>query len=207
MSFVNWYPTDALIGRAGGFGWECVGSSPGSAGLTNTQTETFTIGSRSLTVQFVFESLAVEPGHYSGESFAWNQINSASITASTGVWYNNETVNLVKTLSSNNPFRNNHPQLGTLTQAGPSYQITAVTGYTNNRFSIGTSGTLTVYTGSNTLLWTNGYSNTTEPLVVSGTVDPLRDVCGKRISSCKKRFGDYANLPFGSFPAAGTFYG
>jgi lambda family phage minor tail protein L len=27
------------------------------------------------------------------------------------------------------------------------------------------------------------------------------DVCGKRLSSCKKRFGD--NLPFGGFPGAG----
>jgi lambda family phage minor tail protein L len=30
-----------------------------------------------------------------------------------------------------------------------------------------------------------------------------QDVCGKRLSSCKARFGQYAELPFGSFPAAG----
>lgn len=29
------------------------------------------------------------------------------------------------------------------------------------------------------------------------------DVCGKRLSSCKARFGEYAGLPFGGFPAAG----
>lgn len=29
------------------------------------------------------------------------------------------------------------------------------------------------------------------------------DVCGKRLNSCKLRFGDYAELPFGGFPAAG----
>lgn len=29
------------------------------------------------------------------------------------------------------------------------------------------------------------------------------DVCGKRLSSCKKRFGEDNPLPFGSFPAAG----
>lgn len=29
------------------------------------------------------------------------------------------------------------------------------------------------------------------------------DVCGKRLSSCKVRFGQYAELPFGGFPAAG----
>lgn len=30
-----------------------------------------------------------------------------------------------------------------------------------------------------------------------------QDVCGKRLSSCKLRFGEYDPLPFGSFPAAG----
>lgn len=31
------------------------------------------------------------------------------------------------------------------------------------------------------------------------------DVCGKRLGSCKARFGEYAELPFGGFPAAGLF--
>lgn len=29
------------------------------------------------------------------------------------------------------------------------------------------------------------------------------DVCGKKLSSCRKRFGQNGNLPFGSFPGAG----
>lgn len=29
------------------------------------------------------------------------------------------------------------------------------------------------------------------------------DVCGKRVASCKRRFGENAELPFGSFPGAG----
>lgn len=29
------------------------------------------------------------------------------------------------------------------------------------------------------------------------------DVCGKRLSSCRARFGQYAELPYGGFPAAG----
>jgi len=29
------------------------------------------------------------------------------------------------------------------------------------------------------------------------------DKCGKRVSSCNKRFGDNGELPFGSFPTAG----
>lgn len=31
------------------------------------------------------------------------------------------------------------------------------------------------------------------------------DVCGKRLSSCKARFGATAALPFGSFPGVGTY--
>lgn len=30
-----------------------------------------------------------------------------------------------------------------------------------------------------------------------------QDVCGKRLSSCKCRFGQFAELPYGGFPAAG----
>ncbi len=36
------------------------------------------------------------------------------------------------------------------------------------------------------------------------TDDPSKDVCGRRLSSCKCRFGANAALPFGGFPAAGT---
>jgi hypothetical protein len=155
----------------------------------------------------VFQSTALPVPHYTGEAFAWNQINSATISSSTGSWYKDEVINLSKTLSGGNPFRNNHPTLGTLTDAGATYVITAVTGNTNNRLNITTTGGLIIFTNANTQLWTSGYSSADEPLVITGTIDPLRDVCGKRISSCRARFGPYSNLPFGSFPAAGTFYG
>jgi lambda family phage minor tail protein L len=36
--------------------------------------------------------------------------------------------------------------------------------------------------------------------------DPEEDVCGKRLNSCKLRFGENEVLPFGSFPGIGTFY-
>lgn len=32
------------------------------------------------------------------------------------------------------------------------------------------------------------------------------DVCGKKLSSCKARFGSTAELPFGSYPGIGTFF-
>ena len=35
------------------------------------------------------------------------------------------------------------------------------------------------------------------------TSDPANDRCGKRLASCKLRFGAYAELPFGGFPGVG----
>lgn len=48
------------------------------------------------------------------------------------------------------------------------------------------------YTGSN-------YFDKNDNTVSSSSAD----VCGKRLSSCKARFGDNNELPFGSFPTAG----
>lgn len=48
------------------------------------------------------------------------------------------------------------------------------------------------YTGTN-------YFNTNDQPVGS----LAQDVCGKRLSSCKLRFGQTAELPYGGFPAAG----
>lgn len=33
------------------------------------------------------------------------------------------------------------------------------------------------------------------------------DVCGKKLSSCKARFGSTAELPYGSYPGIGAFFG
>lgn len=37
----------------------------------------------------------------------------------------------------------------------------------------------------------------------TATGDSSLDKCGKRLSSCKLRFGQYSELPYGGFPAAG----
>jgi lambda family phage minor tail protein L len=37
------------------------------------------------------------------------------------------------------------------------------------------------------------------------TTEESLDICGKRLASCKKRFGTNAELPFGGFPGAGLF--
>lgn len=43
--------------------------------------------------------------------------------------------------------------------------------------------------------------------VFSGDVSTSGDSCGKRLSSCKLRFGKTAELPFGSFPGIGAYFG
>ncbi len=48
------------------------------------------------------------------------------------------------------------------------------------------------YTGTN-------YFNANDEVVATSG----QDVCGKRLSSCKVRFGDFDELPYGGFPAAG----
>ncbi|MDH0899691.1 phage minor tail protein L [Comamonas aquatica] len=35
------------------------------------------------------------------------------------------------------------------------------------------------------------------------TSDPVQDQCGKRLASCRMRFGQYGELPFGGFPGVG----
>lgn len=48
-------------------------------------------------------------------------------------------------------------------------------------------------------------SSLASALAALATNDPLytRDQCSKKLSSCKLRFGDNAQIPFGSFPGAG----
>lgn len=48
-----------------------------------------------------------------------------------------------------------------------------------------------------------GWAGTTYYDANDASTTAGNDVCGKRLSSCKVRFGQYAELPFGGFPAAG----
>jgi len=50
------------------------------------------------------------------------------------------------------------------------------------------------YTGTN-------YFDTNDVPVASSA----NDVCGKRLTSCKLRFGATAELPYGSFPGIGAY--
>lgn len=55
------------------------------------------------------------------------------------------------------------------------------------------------YRGSECGYTGTAYFNINDQPVVS----PSQDVCGKRLNSCKVRFGSTAELPYGGFPAAG----
>ena len=56
-----------------------------------------------------------------------------------------------------------------------------------------------VYRGAECSYTGSSYFDTNDAAVGSLGLD----VCGKRLSSCKARFGSYGELPFGSFPSAG----
>ena len=89
-------------------------------------------------------------------------------------------------------------------------QITNTTGYSNNIAQLGNAGKLKVYVTDvgNTEIDMNGVYISDEPTITTVTNLPPEDTCGKRLSSCQRRFGDDpAALPFGSFPSLGRNIG
>ena len=216
----QWWPDDVLQGRSGGFTWELVGSSPSAAGQTTTATKTFTDtdpitgGVRTVSITFNLTSIAIGADHYSSVNtnytgFGWNEITSITINSSSGFWRHNTDFVPKVTLTSGNPFRNNNPTAGTLTEAGPYYLIQSV-GWNDVRLRIRDTGKLELErTDSSYVVWRSSNPPTTaEPTVVSGTTTSVNvsGMCGKRVSDCRLRFptGDAnGGLPFGSFPALG----
>ena len=227
VTFLNWTPTDARGGRPGAFGYEVVvidggGSLPTAAGQTSaTYSVTFTqndhkifgagngLGTqtRSITIEYTFSSGELASTHYSGVQYSWNNVVSANVTASTGLWQDGETFLAEKAVSSNNPFRNN-PK-GEITTIGASYAITADNWNGVYQLKLRNDGRIEIQnSGGSRVIWrsSNG-AVTTEPTINVETSAPDQDVCGKRLSSCRKRFpnGDaHGGLPFGSFPGVGT---
>lgn len=216
----QWWPDDVRQGRSGGFGWELVGSSPSAAGQTATATKTFTDtdpingGVRTVSITFNLTSVAIGADHYSSVNtnytgFGWNTITSITINSSSGFWRHNTDFVPKITFASGNPFRNNHPTEGTLTESGPYYLIQSV-GWNDVRLRIRDTGILELERNdSSYVVWRSGNPPTTaEPTVVAGTTTSVNvsGMCGKRVSDCRLRFptGDAnGGLPFGSFPALG----
>jgi phage-related protein len=87
-----------------------------------------------------------------------------------------------------------------------SFKVTNCTNFAN-RAVIQNDGNLVLYTPSNVVMWAAGISLSGEPRINVTTGNALDDVCGKRLTSCKARFGENFELPFGSFPSLGAFTG
>ena len=200
---------NGYVGHRLAFFHEIMGSAASYQGQTRTQSYAFTVGSRSITLQFTAISVALSAGHWSGQSWGWGDSTSGSyptptVISSSGLWRVNETFAGRITLNSSNPFRNT--PYGDMNYVSAIFKVTAGTNFAN-RAVIQNDGNLVLYNPSNTVMWDAGISYSTEPRVVTDTNDPLNDVCGKRLSSCRARFGENGQLPYGSFPGIGTLAG
>jgi lambda family phage minor tail protein L len=216
----QWTPPDINVGRSGGFTWELKQSSPSSAGLTTTADKNFTEdhpewGARSVNIRFSLESVALASGNYSQNNsgytgFGWNKITGYEILGQTGLWKDQEDWIARLSLTSSNPFRANHPTDGTLQEVGQIFKITSTGWLDAKQLRLKDDGVLVIEDtdGSNVTWSSSNDPITTEPKVeqVTNTPSVDADVCGKRISDCRKRFpsGDAnGGLPFGSFPSVG----
>ena len=215
----QWTPPDLNVGRSGGFTWELKQSSPTAAGQTTTADKQFSHtadwGTRTVTIRFSLESVALAVGNYSQNNsgytgFGWNKITGYQILAQTGFWRDQEDFVANLPLTDNNPFKANHPEDGTLHEVGAIFKITS-TGWLNaKQLRLKDDGVLVVEdTDGSDVTWrSSNQPITDEPQVEQITNVPAvdADVCGKRISDCRARFpsGDaHGGLPFGSFPSVG----
>jgi lambda family phage minor tail protein L len=182
--------------------WEVFGSADAQAGQTKTAAKSFTLGQRSLTINFTgTATLNLPVDHYSKQTKSW-VLTAEAFVSSTGKWYLDEFVDALATISKTNPFRN-HPA-GTLASAGREYRPTGVVSALG-QLRLQDDGNFVLYDATNAPLWNSGYYNSTEPKV-PGPGNNATDVCGKRLSSCRARFGADADLPFGSFPGVGQYF-
>jgi lambda family phage minor tail protein L len=188
--------------RAHALFWQIFGSADAQAGQTKEVAKSFTFGSRSLTVNFTATAtLNLPAGHYSNQTKSW-VLTSESYVSSTGRWYLDEFVDAFATLSTANPFKN-HPN-GTMVSVGRQYRIEGILS-SNGRLDLQNDGNFVLYDSANNPIWNSAYYTALEPKV-PGPGNDAKDVCGKRLSSCRARFGDNADLPFGSFPGVGQYF-
>jgi hypothetical protein len=221
-------------GRAGAFSYEVFGNADSYPNQSRTVAKTFTVDTRTITISYTATSLPLSQQYKDAFSargltvnYSWSQgppvVNDdyggsgvpmaiGTVTTSTGLWRVNQYFDAAVSVSSNNPWKNGDPVVspgtyGAFSSVAAVYYVRTGSGYSNNYLSIQSDGNLVYYNSANVPLWASGYSSAVEPRVVGGTADPLDDVCGKRVSSCKARFGATNEIPFGSFPSIGSFYG
>lgn len=213
VTWLDWAPSDIRAGRNGSFFHEVLGNADTYAvGTNRTANYTFTDSGRTLTLQLTATCELIPSGEqylYPSATNRWRQTGgtgaAATVVSSTGLWKQDVTFNATITTSTNNPFRS-PTGYGILTTVAAIYNIATVSG-TANRAVIENNGNLRLLNASNAVIWETATNLTSEPRVVTNTSDPAKDVCGKRLSSCKLRFGENNELPFGAFPGVGTSIG
>ena len=130
--------------------------------------------------------------------FTWNegQVYNVNVTGSTGNWKDKEVFVAKLDTSSSNPYRSNHPDVGTMTQVGLKLVITT-TGYTGKELRLQTDGNMVICDsdGSN-ITWTAGITPITsepnvEETIIEGVAFPgdVAGQCGKTLADCQARFG------------------
>ncbi len=222
MAVLSFFPNNVNVGRSPALIYELVNGdssidniptqAQADAGTTTTVQGTLNVdsnefGTRSITVTFTVRADPLAAGHYSGQARAWRAITAMSFNASSGIFTDGETIIGKRSISSGNPFKENHPNVGSLAESGVYIKVTA--SFADKQLKLQDDGNLVLsdQNGSN-ITWSSGFVSSEEPGVVQninpGVAYPpgVAGQCGKTLDDCKLRFGSGA-LPFGSFPSVG----
>ena len=212
--FNGYLPDSNTPGRHATFYHEIFGNADDYSAGEQTRDKTFNVtNNRTVTLRFTASSVllpADAPARVLGVNRRWENPTSTftapvTVVSSTGNFRQNEIFEVVIITSSDNPWRRQTLFTaggGVYYQIGASYTVTASTGY-GAKLVLQDSGNLQIQATDGTVMWQSYSGRGGEPTVITDG-SPLDDVCGKRVSSCKIRFGEYADLPFGSFPGVGT---
>ena len=218
-STVRWdsYLPEGVGGRHASFYHEIFGNADNSPDVTTTAQKAFTLDDgRAITLQFTATSVLLaenDAARELGVERRWENPTSAftapaTVVSSSGNFSVNETITVSIETASSNPYANRTDGLGQkFPIVSAVYTITAVTNnYQGATAVLQNNGNLQVIDTGGTILGQTYSGKSGEPQINTGTANPLDDVCGKRLSSCKIRFGNTADLPFGSFPGVGTSF-
>jgi len=210
--FNGYLPDSGTPGRHATFYHEIFGNADDYSAGSQTRDKTFTLADgRTVELRFTASSVLLptdSPARVLGVNRRWENPTSTftapvTVVSSTGNFRQNDIFEVSIVTSSSNPWRNQVLVAGGVYyQVGASYTVTASTGY-GAKLVLQDSGNLQIQATNGTVMWQSNSGRGGEPMVVTDG-SPLDDVCGKRVSSCKIRFGEYADLPFGSFPGVGT---
>ena len=218
-STVRWdsYLPEGEGGRHASFYHEIFGNADDNANVTTTAQKAFTLDDgRTITLEFTATSVALPEGDANlalGVLRRWENPTDrftapATIVSSSGKFKRNETFVAKIETASTNPYANRTDGLGEkFPIVSAVYTVTAVTNnYEGATAVLQNNGNLQVIDTAGTILYQTYSGQSGEPQINTGTGSALDDVCGKRLSSCKIRFGNTADLPFGSFPGVGTSF-